>query len=107
MDFDYNFSIINIGAFTQECVICLHIPDLKNLCGFILDEENMQEKIKIEGMTCNGCVANVKRVLEKTEGVQSAIVDIAGFAVVDYDDKKTTRKNLEQAIDTAGFTVVN
>ena len=33
--------------------------------------------LKVEGMTCGGCVGGVKRALEAVEGVSSATVDLA------------------------------
>ncbi len=42
--------------------------------------------LKIEGMMCEGCVSNVKKALEETEGVESAAVDLKkGAATVMHD----------------------
>ncbi|MBR6203553.1 MAG: heavy-metal-associated domain-containing protein [Candidatus Methanomethylophilaceae archaeon] len=42
--------------------------------------------LKIEGMMCEGCVSNVKKALEETEGVGSAAVDLKkGTATVMHD----------------------
>ena len=47
--------------------------------------------LNIQGMTCNGCVNSVTRVLTGITGVSRADVDLAGAkAVVEYDAAQTT-----------------
>jgi len=42
--------------------------------------------LKIEGMMCEGCVANVTKALEELDGVESAAVDLKkGTATVMHD----------------------
>ena len=64
-------------------------------------------EIKVEGMTCEGCVSKVKTSLEKVEGVKSAEVSLANsLAVVTYDDGKTNDTALKSAVNATGFKAV-
>ncbi|GAB4390440.1 MAG: copper ion binding protein [Thermodesulfovibrionales bacterium] len=67
----------------------------------------MAEKtIKIEGMSCMHCVANVKKALEGVEGVSDAKVEI-GSAKVKYDEAKVKAGDLEAAVKKAGYKVAD
>ena len=60
--------------------------------------------LNIQGMTCNGCVNSVTRVLPGIAGVSRADVDLAGAkAVVEYDAAQTNPAALAVAVDDAGF----
>lgn len=66
------------------------------------------EVIKIKGMTCMGCVNSVKGVLEKIPGVDSADVSLEQKQVtIQYDAATTQPSQLKDAIEGAGFEVVN
>ena len=59
----------------------------------------------ITGMTCGHCVAAVSKTLKAIDGV--AIDDVrVGSAVVDYDEKKLTPKQIAQAVSEEGYLVV-
>lgn len=65
-------------------------------------------ELKVEGMTCNGCVNKVKTSLEKTDGVKSAQVSLEkNSAVVLYDDSKTDEASLKKAVNSSGFKAVD
>ena len=60
--------------------------------------------LKIEGMTCGGCVKSVTRVLSGVAGVSSADVSLdEGRAHVTYDPAKTGVEAMKQAVERAGF----
>jgi len=64
-------------------------------------------EIKVDGMTCNGCVNKVKTTLEKVEGVKSAEVSLDNhLAVVTFDDSKTNEAALKTAVNSTGFKAV-
>ncbi|MHB8111302.1 MAG: heavy-metal-associated domain-containing protein [Syntrophorhabdaceae bacterium] len=63
-----------------------------------------EAKLKIDGMSCQHCVAAVKKALCEVTGVDSTEVEI-GSAVVKYDEKSTTQKDLERAVEKTGFAV--
>ncbi len=61
---------------------------------------------KVEGMTCGGCVASVKRVLEALPGVSNVDVTLdPGRATVDYDPSRVTAEALRDAVQNAGYDV--
>jgi copper chaperone len=60
--------------------------------------------IKISGMTCGGCVASVKRVVQAVAGVERVDVSLEkGEALVTYDGAATAPAALKAAIVAAGF----
>ena len=61
----------------------------------------MKETIKIEGMTCGGCVASVKRALERLP-LSDVQVEI-GSATVEYDETTVKHDAIVEAIEDAGF----
>ena len=61
-----------------------------------------KETLKINGMSCGGCVKSVTRALEQTEGVTVEHVEI-GLADITYDPDQVTPEAVAEAIDEAGF----
>ena len=61
-------------------------------------------ELKVEGMTCGGCVKSVTRVLTGIPGVASADVSLEeGRARVAYDPAQTGAEALKQAVERAGY----
>ena len=66
------------------------------------------EVIKVEGMTCMGCVNSVKNVLEKIPGVSNANVSLEQHQVtIEYDAAKAHTDQFRSAIEGAGFEVAS
>ena len=65
----------------------------------------MQETtLKIGGMTCGGCVANVEKILRGIDGVERADVSLdEGLARVRFDAQRTSVAELVDAVEDAGF----
>jgi copper chaperone len=61
--------------------------------------------VKINGMSCQHCVAAVKKALDGVEGVDSSEVSVGSAAVV-FDESKTSKEAIEGVIQNAGYTVV-
>ena len=60
--------------------------------------------LKVDGMSCGGCVASVTRVLKATPGVSDAVVELAAKrATVTFDPARTSVPALKSAIDDAGY----
>ena len=57
-------------------------------------------EIPITGMSCSGCVTNIRNALAKIPGVTDAQVKI-GSASVTYDPTRTASKALREAIRAA------
>ncbi len=61
-------------------------------------------KLSVTGMSCEHCVARVKKAIEGVPGVASAAVDLAaGQAVAQVADDVAVDEALIEAIDDAGF----
>jgi len=70
--------------------------------------EKTEEKIqlKITGMHCAGCVANVERALKKVPGVSDAGVNLATEkALVTFDPTLVSLEALEKAVEESGYGV--
>lgn len=60
--------------------------------------------IKVEGMTCGGCVRNVDAVLRALPGVADAAVSLQDHsATVRFDPAQTGVAQLRAAVVDAGF----
>ena len=60
--------------------------------------------LKIDGMTCGGCVKSVTRVLSELGGVAQADVSLEkAQAVVNFDENKVQLAALVEAVEDAGF----
>ncbi len=61
--------------------------------------------MKIEGMSCQHCVMHVKKAVDGVDGVNSAEISI-GLAIVEFDEVKTGRDAVDEAINNAGYKVI-
>ena len=62
--------------------------------------------LKIDGMTCGGCVASVERVLRAVPGVVATKVQPSpGLAEVTFDPARTGVAALQAAIEDAGYAI--
>jgi mercuric transport protein len=60
--------------------------------------------LRVEGMTCGGCVIAVRRVLTRLEGVKKTQVSYEKQrAVVTYDPAKVSVEQMIAAIKTLGY----
>ncbi|MCK2089400.1 cation transporter [Thauera aromatica] len=60
--------------------------------------------IKVEGMSCGGCVKNVTGVLKALSGVAEAQVSLENAsATVRYDPAIVSLEALRAAVENAGF----
>jgi copper chaperone len=60
--------------------------------------------VKVNGMTCMGCVASVKKVLTAIDGVQQVDVSLEkAQATIVYDAAHAQPARFRTAIEAAGF----
>jgi copper chaperone len=64
----------------------------------------MIEQFKIEGMSCQHCVMAVKKEFNKLEA-KDYKVEI-GLVEIDLEKNNLTREQIKQAIEKAGYIVV-
>lgn len=61
-------------------------------------------RLRIEGMTCGGCVDRVERALRNVTGVTEAQVNLSsGIATVEFGEQTATPRALIQAVRDAGY----
>lgn len=60
--------------------------------------------VAVRGMTCGGCVASLKKVLDR-EGLSDVTVELGVARVPDTRSQDVTR--VKQAIEKAGFEVAS
>jgi copper chaperone len=62
--------------------------------------------LKISGMTCQGCVKSVTRVLTGLPGVANVDVSLdRGEAKFDFDPSKAVQGDFRRVVEDAGFEV--
>jgi copper chaperone CopZ len=58
----------------------------------------------IKGMTCSGCEHHVKTEIGKLKGIAEVVVSYEkGNAIVRFDNKQTSIKEIEKAINSTGY----
>ena len=63
-------------------------------------------ELKVEGMTCGGCVNSVQNALNRIDGISSAIADLdSGIVTVDFDSGIIQQSIISESIAEAGFDV--
>jgi copper chaperone len=60
--------------------------------------------LKIEGMSCQHCVMSVEKAIDSVKGVRYSSV-VVGTATIIYDDSKTGRYTIVNAVTSAGYKV--
>ncbi len=65
-----------------------------------------QVKLKVDGMTCGGCVKSIQNALSNRDGVSKAEADLDSKMVsIEFDAGVIQRDGLVKAIEDAGFDV--
>jgi copper ion binding protein len=61
-------------------------------------------ELKMEGMTCQGCVRSIELKLSKVPGVKHAQVNLgSGKATVEYDESRANVDQLIAAVEQIGY----
>ncbi|MFU8859697.1 MAG: mercuric transport protein MerTP [Cyclonatronaceae bacterium] len=87
-----------------------HIFIQDNSPNVVYVSESLIERVSfdVDGMTCSGCEASVKRAVQNVDGVLETDVSYATrSATIAFDKTKTTREALVQAINSTGFRVAD
>lgn len=64
----------------------------------------MEVNIKIEGMSCNHCVMAVKKEIQKLDVAELEVK--IGEANIKFDETKVSESEIKQAINEAGYTIL-
>lgn len=75
----------------------------------IVDKSDIQTvNFQIKGMTCQGCAAHVVHEVNKLSGILNVTASYdQGNAIVEFDKSKTDVLEIEQAINSTGYSVTN
>ena len=65
-----------------------------------------RETIQVDGVRCERCVARLAGVLTGHEGLESANANLMGLVLLEWDDEKTSREGLLEAMQRGGFREV-
>ena len=63
----------------------------------------VSETIQVSGIRCEKCVMRLAGVLEGHEGLEAANANLMGQVLLQYDDERTTRDALVDAMSKGGF----
>ena len=64
----------------------------------------MKQKFDVQGMSCAACQAHVSKAVSKLDGVKDVNVNLLqNNMVVDYDTSLCTIKDIEKAVENAGY----
>jgi copper chaperone CopZ len=61
------------------------------------------ETLRVSGIRCERCVMRLGGVLQGHDGLESANATLMGEVTVSYDDQRTTRDALVDAMARGGF----
>ena len=64
------------------------------------------ETIQVSGIRCERCVGRLAGVLTGHEGLEGANANLMGQVLLQWDDEKTTREALLDAMQRGGFREV-
>lgn len=64
------------------------------------------ETLKVDGMTCGGCVNAVTKALKAVDGVRAVAVSLKpGEARIEFDESTTSPEHLRAIVQQAGYEV--
>jgi copper chaperone CopZ len=64
---------------------------------------NITETIQVSGIRCERCVARLAGALTGHDGLESANANLMGQVTLEWDDERTSREALLEALGNAGF----
>ena len=62
-----------------------------------------EETIQVTGIRCERCVLRLAKVLEGHEGLEAANANLVGQVSLAWDDERTSREELLDAMARGGF----
>ena len=66
-----------------------------------------EETLQVSGVRCERCVMRLAKVLEGHDGLESANANLMGQVSLAWDDERTSREALLEAMALGGFHVAS
>ena len=63
----------------------------------------VQDTIQVSGIRCERCVMRLAKMLEDHDGLEAANANLMGEVSVTWDDERTSRRALLEAMARGGF----
>ncbi len=64
------------------------------------------ETLKVLGVDCNNCAANVRKALEGINGIENLDIKLSEkIALITFDPDKVTKKEITEKVEDFGFDV--
>ena len=63
----------------------------------------VSDSVQVTGIRCERCVNRLAVALRGHDGLESANANLMGVVTLAWDDEKTSRENLLEAMSGAGF----
>ena len=75
----------------------------------IINQSDIQTvNFNVQGMTCAGCEESIKHAVNEWEGIVNVNASYEkASAEVEFDNTKTTKEQIEKAINSTGYKVIN
>lgn len=73
------------------------------------DKSHIQQvEFRISGMTCEGCSKHINHEINQLTGIISSNASFElGNAIIEFDKSKTTVSEIEKAINSTGYSIIN
>jgi len=95
------FTILALAFFT---ILGCKGKETKPLTQTVKEGEFTKCVLKVDGMTCGGCVDRVKTMLKENKGIKSTEVSLEpGQAVVKFDPALISKEKIIASINQLGF----
>jgi copper chaperone CopZ len=66
-----------------------------------------EETLQVSGVRCERCVMRLAKMLEGHEGLEAANANLMGVVFLAWDDERTSREALLEAMARGGFHVTS
>lgn len=105
-----------LGLVTIFAIVMLAFPYYSNVFYpdskkevIVVDKSDIKTtEFTIKGMTCAGCEEHVNHEVHKLNGIVNSLVSYEnGNAIIEFDQTKTNESEIEQAINSTGYNVID
>ncbi len=101
-------TLFAVGSIAFPYYASIFYPDNKKEV-VIVNQSNIQTvNFNVKGMTCASCEQHVTHAVNELEGIVNVEASFEkANAKVEFDNSKTTKEDIEKAINSTGYKVIN